>query len=110
MLRTTASDTRKKNLFMVTGLGIFLYLLSVNRSPVIYMSDIIFPPSQITPYGIVTVSLFAPFAYMINILHVEDLPFNNKVAKNNISKPNIKSIYNQDQVGDLRDKADTSRI
>jgi hypothetical protein len=78
MLSINAGDTRKKNLFMVTGLG---YLLSVNQYPVIYMGDIIFRPSQIAHYGIVTVSLIALFAYVINILHVEYLPLITKLEK-----------------------------
>lgn len=50
------------------------------------MSDIIFLPSQLPPYGIVTVSLVGLFAYMIDIVHVEDLRFNSKGGKNNLSK------------------------
>lgn len=81
ILRKIDITNTKKIPFMVTGFGVFLYLLSLNQSPYIYLGDVIFPPSQILPYGIVTISLVGLFAYMINILPINHLPLYNKPRK-----------------------------
>jgi len=78
-LRKIIVNAHDRNILILSGMGLFFYILSTNPSFDISAGHLPFMPSfKLPPYGIITLSLVGLFAYMINIFHVDDLPFNKK--------------------------------
>jgi len=74
--RKIIPDISKKDLVIIAGMGLFLYILSINQT--IYLPFEGFHPLSGVPFGAVTLSLVGLFAYMISINPIGHLLLNRK--------------------------------
>lgn len=68
ILKKLVTEAKKQNAILVSGVGLFLYLTTVNQHVITFSSFV----QYYIPIGIISLSLVGLFAYMINIVDVRN--------------------------------------